>query len=170
MAGSPPAMSFLRCETMSLMQDRLSALAPLALGGYMFWKSASFSEAGRIFPRLIAGLLILAALVIIARSFLGRAVEGEHQQQAMTGEVSSWFDLYQVMGLTLVYVLAIPYAGFYLATLVFIPVTTVLSGLRRPGVIAATTIGFLLVIWVLARHVFYVPLPAGVLLPRLGLL
>jgi hypothetical protein len=62
-----------------------------------------------------------------------------------------------------VYISLVEPLGYLLATSVFIPVLAVALGMRRPQLLAVTTIGFVVVVYLIFVIVFDRPLPLGIL-------
>jgi len=137
------------------------ALAALAIAGYVFWESQSFSPLGSVFPRVIAGALGLAALGLLAAALLGRQppaarVGGSSlRRAALAAALTVWAAL-------------IPFAGFVVSSLLgFFAVGLVAkyepwSPGRWFGFALATAVA------VVSLHVLFtvglnVPLPAGAL-------
>jgi putative tricarboxylic transport membrane protein len=66
-----------------------------------------------------------------------------------------------LLGLSIVYVWAIPRLGFYLASILYMPVLLFLLGMRRPWVHLLTVGGFLLFVFLVFERSFLIPLPRG---------
>lgn len=168
---------------------RLTRALPYAVVGasaaYLYYVAANFqyhARAGTLgpdfWPKAILILAFAACVYEIAKIVFsgGRAqdvggvledlVEKGTEKHADAGpaamptENHPWL-LLASMGATLLYVVAVPVLGFFLATTVYLAAFMVIGGYRRPRVIAAVSvIGTLLLLFVFMKLV-YVSLPIG---------
>lgn len=79
-----------------------------------------------------------------------------------------------VLGLLIAYVLSMPVTGFWVGTMVFLPVVLHYSGVRSLGGIALLSIGLPTLLFYIFNEIFLVRLPEGIipvsrLLPELPL-
>jgi len=105
-------------------------------------------------PLLLAGTLAMLATGLLIGAIRRPAV-------APAGESPGWGQAGLVVSVMLVYILALPYLGFWLATPPYLAVTMWQSGARRPGVILVTAMGLSLALWAVFIALFAVPLPRG---------
>ena len=146
-----------------LVRDHAAALIIFLFGTAVFFVAGDFPPAAALFPRAVAVIMIIAAVVIGIRASVARAkpTEAEFDREAV-------IRIGVVIGLTILYVVGVRWLGYVTASVLFIPVTAWFLGIRRPVLIAATTAIFVGVIAYLFREVFSIPLPREALLALLG--
>ncbi len=66
---------------------------------------------------------------------------------------------FSLLGAIIVYILVLPYIGFFIATSIFLPLTMLAMGYRRLKVIILSCIGILAFVYLLFVELFGVPLP-----------
>jgi hypothetical protein len=141
------------------LRDSFAAAVILAFGATVFVIAGSFDPAAALFPRAVAAIMMAAAVVMGVRPFFART-----EQPLETIDRGSMLRVGMVIGLTFVYVVGVAWLGYATASIIFIPVTAWLLGIRNLGLIAATTIVYVGVITFLFRQVFSIPLPRELLL------
>jgi putative tricarboxylic transport membrane protein len=147
--------------------DRVIGLLLIALAAAYYWLSydievglASDRLGPRFFPRVLAILLGIASLALVLRTFVGRRRAGG-AVQATEGERLG--RLWATLGLTAVYLIALPHVGFLLLTPAFLAAFTLLFGYRRPGPLLGTALGTTLVLYFVFVRALGVRLPSGLL-------
>ena len=141
-------------------RDPLTGTVILLLAGGVYWLAGGYNPAAALFPRLIAIVMMLAAAGLVVRGLL-RPQAGEPLDLAMAIRTAA------VIGLTIVYVVAVASLGYLTASAVFIPVAAWVLGVRRPLVLTLSTLVFLLLVAGLFLSVFKVPLPRDVIVQLL---
>jgi hypothetical protein len=139
---------------MTLRRESLAALALLAVVGAAWVESASIPGEARLFPRLILGLMGVLSAIMLVQS-LRRPSAG-----SFFVDFGNFVITVLIAG---VYISLVEPLGYLLATSVFIPVLAVALGMRRPQLLAVTTIGFVVVVYLIFVIVFDRPLPLGIL-------
>lgn len=120
----------------------------------------------RMWPLVILGAMGAVALTLMASAFSGRnsVPDGDVgvQDPAVPGERELPFHRYGMMAAYAALILVLPYIGFALSTVVFVPVAARILGmpLRAKPVALALVTG--LAIYLLFTFAFHVPLPKGV--------
>ncbi|MGD9866744.1 MAG: tripartite tricarboxylate transporter TctB family protein [Hyphomicrobiales bacterium] len=113
-----------------------------------------------LWPTILLVLMGITALLLLI-PVKGAEAGQDTVEKASGREVDESRRRYCMMAIYAVYVLALPFLGFGLATLLFIPVTARLLGmpltLAQIAVALATAVG----VYLLFQVVFNVPLPAG---------
>ncbi|MCR5084261.1 MAG: tripartite tricarboxylate transporter TctB family protein [Succinivibrionaceae bacterium] len=112
---------------------------------------------GAGFWPFILGLMLLLVAALIVYDSLAHAAEYRAQQVVFTAP--SDLGVYRLMALVVLYAALMGFIGFYLATCLFIPAMMYLIGSRRPGVMAATTLIFLAVVYLLFTKLLHLMLP-----------
>jgi MFS superfamily sulfate permease-like transporter len=121
--------------------------------------------ASRIWPTVILALVVAVAVGVLVRSLVqARRRSGPASPDAPSAAIPG-FDLplrrYGLMAGYVVYVLALPFLGFALATLVFlVGAALTLDGPLRPKPMAAVVAAAAATYWIFAV-LFKVPLPKG---------
>ncbi len=135
------------------LKETLSAAALLALALFAWVEAGSFAEEARVFPRLVAAIMGVLAAAMLARSFFASEADRER----------SFFKSFRYFLLCLAliagYVYSTSLLGYFTASAVFIPAFALLLGLRRPVVIIASTVGFVVLAHLVFVEAFERPLP-----------
>ncbi|MEQ9125268.1 MAG: tripartite tricarboxylate transporter TctB family protein [Alphaproteobacteria bacterium] len=135
------------------VKEAAAALALLALAAVAWLSAVTFAAEARVFPRLVAGVMAALALVMLGRSFFMNSEERRRQ-------FFKHFPTFMLcLGLILGYVYTTSLLGYFTASAIFVPAFALLLGLRRPVVIVASTLGFLLVTHLVFVEAFERPLP-----------
>jgi hypothetical protein len=146
-----------------LSRDLLGALITVLFGAAVFVMSRSFDPAAALFPRAVAGIMILCGVILGGRALLRgqKSIPDEVDPAALprTG---------LIILLTILYVIGVSTIGYMTATVIFIPLTAWLLGIRQVAAIALATVIFVGLTVFLFRHVFHVPLPREILLGMIG--
>lgn len=144
----------------------LIALGLLALCGVFFAELQNSRASGAFvttttFPKVLVGLLAgLSALLLLGAIRRPAAVPGFHGGPGTAGLLR----VAGMVGWIAVYVAALPWAGYFAATAVFIVGASLLFGNRRWGVIASWAVLLPAVLIVFFEKVMIVLLPASRLL------
>lgn len=143
--------------------DIVIALVLLAFAGVYAWLALRLPERNipgsvglGFVPLLLAGLLaLLAALLLL------HGLRGSRPPVPSEAGMPGWGQAGAVLGLIVLYILAMTRIGFLLATPPYLAITMWQAGARRPGLIALTAVGMTAAIWVVFSTLFAVPLPRG---------
>lgn len=167
---------------MTRTYDRVGYLAVLLLGVGAFWMTLDFSPESAIFPQLVAGVLAVMGALHLAGTYVRRPVavaasepipddddaSGGYQLEASDGFFDSPLRFGIIFIASLAYCIGIAVIGYYTATLVFVPLSLIALGYRKPlGLILATG-GYILVTWLVITVLFSRILPAERLLQIFG--
>lgn len=137
-----------------LSRDRVVAVVVLAATAFFWYESAKIAtDEARFFPRVILGGIGALALVLLLR--------GPREAEADTTEpiVTAPFAFTVFLGASLAYAVAVSFFGYFTSTVVFVPAVALLLGLRRPVIIAATTVVFTGFVYLAFVTLFKRPLP-----------
>ncbi len=138
------------------IQDLVISLCVIALGVFMWVQTADFTDESKQFSRfvlllfLLMGVILLVITLINAKKPAGKEVTLKEFKNPMLMFV-----------IICVYVAMMITIGFFPATLIFMPVSMLFMGYRRPLPIICTTIGMNLFVWVLFVYSLKVRLPEG---------
>lgn len=151
---------------MDRLYQRLVAVAALLIGVAFLWQTSPLPASARLVPYLASGAAITLILAyLIAQRFVKpeQAEEGEEEDDDAT-----FLPFSTTLVVTVAYLAAIYYLGFYVATavlLVFAPIIRSTSGSRK-WIVSGTFAGIsILVLRVVFQGALAVPTPQGLLLP-----
>lgn len=139
------------------LRDPLTGIAIFLLAAGVFLLAGQYNASASLFPQLIAVVIMIAAAGLTLRGFIRPRI-GEPIDTKAAARTAL------VIGLTIVYVIAVAKLGYMTASLVFIPATAWALGARRPLALVLTTIIFLMLMAWLFLVVFQVPLPRDIIL------
>ncbi len=135
------------------IKETVTAAALLALALFAWFDAATFAEEARVFPRLVAFAMGVLAFAMLARSFFAKAEDTKRP----------FFKSFRYFLVCLVliggYVYSTSLLGYFTASAIFIPAFALLLGLRRPFVIIASTVGFVILTNLVFVQAFQRPLP-----------
>ncbi len=145
----------------------VAALALIALGviyGYLTAglpkRSLPDTPGPSFFPWIItASLLVLSAALL---------VQGLHGPRRIPDTAGGLRPPTVFLTLFLVYVAALPFTGFVIASVPFFAALMWLYGERRRGRIGVVSIALPVILVLVFRHGLQIPLPTGVLAPLFG--
>lgn len=148
----------------------VAALVLIALGiGYGYLtaglpkRSLPNTPDPSFFPWIITGSLLLLAVILLVQGLAAPRTRSDEAPGAAPLRAPAVF-----LAAFVVYVAALPYTGFLVASVPFFAALMALYGERRWPVIAAASLVAPVLLVVLFRNVFQVPLPPGLLAGVLG--
>lgn len=105
------------------------------------------------YPLFVFGtMLVLLASVYVTESVKVRRIKNEYDiplKQTLEEIVREWWQAIGLLGVMVVYLFFLPILGFFPSTFFTMIAAMLLGGNRNPILIAATTIGLLLAIYLL---------------------
>ncbi|MFG6147516.1 tripartite tricarboxylate transporter TctB family protein [Halobacillus sp. B23F22_1] len=104
-------------------------------------------------PRVYCLLMFIFSAFLMAGSFKGEEKEGESKPSFLYSIIA--------IGLTSIYIISIPFIGFYVATLLFIVGLLFYAKVRSWIILSSVPIGTLLFIYVFFVQTLNVTLPTG---------
>jgi putative tricarboxylic transport membrane protein len=153
----------------------LPYLVVLAVGAFLYYSAANFQfeeASGRIgpgaWPKLILVLLLASALWgMVSSALRGGKPTQQSTEQDETEALVRPPEIYPslvwlAVAATVGYLVAMPFIGFFLATIVFSFVLIYLGHYRRPWQVALISIAIAFAFMFMFMRVVYVALPAGV--------
>lgn len=138
---------------MTLSRDGIGALVLLALTGAAWLETGTIPGEARLFPRLVLAVMAVLSVAMLVRSFARRAETGAFVQAPGALAIT--------LGLAVVYIAAVEVIGYFAATALFVPGLALALGLRRKRLLALTTVGFVVAVYLVFVVVFGRPLPLG---------
>jgi hypothetical protein len=145
------------------LRDPAAAIVVFAAGLFFFILSGSYPATAALFPRIVAAVMMVSAALLFAKSIWRPSAagttlsSGEGEVERMSPEGARRVAI--AIGLTLIYVVAIVPIGFLTASVLYIPATAYILGLRSHMLVWITTIIFVAAIYYLFEAVFHTPLP-----------
>ncbi|NJN40211.1 MAG: tripartite tricarboxylate transporter TctB family protein [Gammaproteobacteria bacterium] len=147
-----------------------AALVLIALGigyGYMTAglprRSLPNTPDPSFFPWIITGCLLLLSVILLVQGLAARRRAQDAGASALPLRTPAVF-----LVVFAAYVAVLPYAGFLLTSVPFFAILMVLYGERRWIAVAAWALSVPVLMVLVFRHVFQVPLPRGALAGILG--
>ena len=134
-----------------------------------YWETLPYPYQSAYFPRIIIGLLALTTCALLGKSILaGRKEKQEVLQETQEyGEKIPIWKQQAVRKVVLmivasaIYLVVLSFVGFFVTTLVYLPVMIRLLGVRKLVTIALSTSVVVFFIYLVFRAFLNVPLPEG---------
>lgn len=143
------------------IRDVVSAAAVFLFAGAAFYLAGDYGERAGMFPRLVAGIMMGAAVLLFVRGLFSRPAESSVNMVTVRRTAVA-------IVLTLLYVAAIVPVGYVTSSVVFMLATMYLLGMRHYAVPAVVTVAFVFVLYYAFENIFHAPLPDELLLKLLG--
>ena len=142
-----------------------AAVAGVAFLGCVatFLHSGNFRSDGGVFPRLIAIVGAIAALVVLANALLDLRRRRASSSESQPGTLSLADQVVAYVG-PAVYGLLLYVTGFWFASVVCLPALMIYLGERRWLLMLMITVGTMLSIYVVFTFAFSIRMPEGLLL------
>ena len=136
-----------------------------ALFAFLFFEGIGYSGRSAYMPTAATGIGLLMCCFWALKSVrMLVAGQAEHFDVKVSDGVR--FALISVAGS--LYVAGFIWLGFFTSTVIMVPAVTWALGYREPKVIALTTLGFTIVLYVVFRLLLAIPLPREALLKLFG--
>lgn len=136
-----------------------AAAAFLVLAAAGWYLSADLPEVPRMFPRLVLALLGLSAALWLVGAVRRAVGAPAHAEQSEAPERSVGLSLLAVLGLTFVYAAAVITSGFFVPTVLYIPLMARLLGYRSWPIALAAAVAYTVVAYLLFVILFERPVP-----------
>lgn len=145
---------------------RRNILAALALIAFCAWyavlaealpeRSLPNTPGPSFFPLLIIACVFALSLALLVKGLRGLRADGGEQAQAGNSRQP-----FAALAGFVVYLAALPYAGFIIASVVFFAALMLLYGARRHALTALAALAFPIVLYFIFRYGFHIVLPRG---------
>ncbi len=112
-----------------------------------------------VVPRLWMGVIVALSLYLLIRGIAGK--EGEDPE---SGRIDT---IFLFLGLTILYLLAIQYIGYFVSSVFFVILGMYMLSYRNWKVIISVTIGWILFSYFAFFKLLFVPLPKGLIITRI---
>ncbi len=145
-------------------KDRWFAIFMVAVSALLLGQAYRYPAESAQFPRFLMILQLAFSLILLVQAFrTPRATHATKPPAAAAETLASLLAPFKVFVAASLYILAIGYLGYFIATAVFLCAAMFWFGSRRPVVVIAVTAGFLLIVFALFVSFMGVRLPEGVL-------
>jgi hypothetical protein len=109
-------------------------------GGYFYSITLEMVPEATVFPKIILVAFIILSLMMAVQSFIKGKTDSEKN---VSFQFSEWKIPLLIFVFITIYVVALEYAGFYIATAAFIPIVALFYKHKKPLHILVTTIGMI---------------------------
>ena len=146
------------------------AVVVFLIGAIAFYLAGDYPVEPQLFPRLVAGVLMLSGIGVAVRAWRRRVGATAIQPGVEPLALPPRLDLTRLAALALivVYVISLRFVGYVTASLIFIPIAAIGAGAREWRWIVGGTLVFVALTWLLAMRLFHLPLPPDLLLGIFG--
>ncbi|MGE4352971.1 MAG: tripartite tricarboxylate transporter TctB family protein [Oscillospiraceae bacterium] len=145
------------------MKDYIASLGSLALAIFVYISSAEFAEPGNglandpaYYPKILVLLLVVMAVILLINTLR------THVKPSFSADWRKIADVVKVFVVMCVYVIAINYIGFLIATFLFVPGCIILFG-GKPKLAILSGIPITIIVYFAFAILLKVPLPQGVI-------
>lgn len=149
------------------MRNILAALGIAVLAGLALWHTTTFPAESATWPRsVLIIMLLLSGILLVAELRTRRAARAQdlEPEAEPLREPGHRRRFLAVNGLMLGYLVAVPIAGFYLATGAFLAIYLAYWGSQRPIPLILMTLLPLVVLYAIVTLGLQIPVPQGLLL------
>jgi hypothetical protein len=150
--------------------DTYAAAILLVFCGFVYGVASSYPYQSAYFPRIIIILLAILSFALLGKAFLARRRERAGKQQDYpkdTKKLALWKrEVFRKVVLmvtgAMIFIGVMDFAGFYLTSLVYLPLMTWLLGVRKPRTIILSSFIVLFFVYLVFTAFLRVPLPEGI--------
>lgn len=141
--------------------DFFVGIGSIILGIVVFLKIATFPDSSAMYPRALAICIIVCGAWILGSALIKLKQKENDAENPWKG--IDWRRLVAVAALSLIYIMSLSWAGYLIASIVFLVLLLLVLKVRKPLMIAAVSIGLTLAVYVGFKLILQVPLPLGFL-------
>lgn len=140
-----------------------SGIVSIAVGGFFYFLTFSFPDieldvlGAEFLPRLYSILLILFGLILLVQAVVKKDSEEKDDEQ----KPSTYIYGLSTIAIVLLYILILPYVGFYISTILAMLALLYFSKVRKVLVLVSVPLGVILFIYVVFEILLKVPVPTG---------
>jgi putative tricarboxylic transport membrane protein len=151
-------------------KDSYFALILLLISGLAFLETLSYPTQSAYFPRIIIAILAFFSAALFAKSFILSRKQQATGAPAQEGTVQALPSLQQaevvrkvlmMIFCTMAYLVLIGVIGYYVSSIVYLPVMMWLLGVRKIRTIVLSSGGIILLVYLVFSTFLRVPLPEG---------
>jgi hypothetical protein len=148
---------------MQARHDRIGAIVILAICAVLYEQLSDLETSAAMFPTIIIGILAGLTVLMLAQSFFIRPTpESEKPFFIHPGR------FIVATGMTLAYIAAVQHAGYFTASILFVPGIAYILGYRNKKILAGATAGYAAFAFIVFKLVFERPLPPELLFTLLS--
>ncbi|MBM7840943.1 putative tricarboxylic transport membrane protein [Alkalihalobacillus xiaoxiensis] len=139
----------------------IAALFTIILGLFVVWQSKDYpaqvasAPGPGIYPTVLGSILILLGILLIVQTIISK------KREAISIAFSSKqaIFVYKIMGICILYCIALPYIGFIISSFMFVGITGYLLGQRNWLGLIITPLLVVVSIFFIFGSLFNIPLP-----------
>ena len=149
---------------MTYIKDRIGAAALLILAVGVFFAAGALPFKSMIFPRMITAVMALCAVLMFLRTVpikAGKAPAAAEDPMRDAPFFRNAGNFVITFAAFVAYIFAIGILGYFVSTAILIVALALALGFRNLRLLAAATVGFLVLVYVVFILVFERPLPHG---------
>lgn len=150
-----------------LTKDSYLAIVIVLSSIVIYLGSLSYPHESAYFPRFIIILLGFLGIVLFVREIRKKTDSGSaiHKKNGSIPffQNQAFLKVSLMIFSSMIYLLVMNWAGFFSATIVYLPVMIWLMGVKKPSTIIISTVVVLLLIFLVFRAFLKVPFPEGLL-------
>jgi putative tricarboxylic transport membrane protein len=149
-------------------RDSYVAIFILVSCGLAYWEAYSYPYESAYFPRIIILLLAIMSCALLGKSILeGRRENVREDRPPGVKSISFWEreaarKVILMIAVSFIYLLIMSSVGFYLTTLVYLPLMIWLLGVRKIRVITLSAVLVLIFIYLVFSAFLKIPIPEGI--------
>jgi len=125
-------------KTGKITVDLAVGVILVLVGSYFFWLASKMNPMSAVFPQIVIGAFIILSLGMAIQGYYRGKRGSENDSKLSFSEIKIPL---LIFALVTGYVVALEYAGFYIATFLFIPIVAGFYKNNKPLQIIATTVG-----------------------------
>ena len=133
--------------------DRVASVICFVATTFLYFHAGSFPEEAAFYPRMVIGLMIVLSVLMFVKSWF-KSERSKTLEPFFIHHKRFFLSALLALG----YIAGVQYLGYYSASLIFIPAAAWALGYRNRFVMAATTVCYLLFIFVVFDQLFDRPL------------
>lgn len=136
-----------------------SGIVSIFIGGFFYFLTMDFpelnnTETGPAFlPRIYCGLLVVFGLILFIQGILDKNKEVKKEKTFLFALLS--------MGIVCLYIVVMPYVGFYISTALTLVALLLFSKIRSILTLVSVPVGALLFVYVVFELLLKVQIPSG---------
>lgn len=144
---------------MTRSKDLYFSILVTALSGFLTAQSYTYEPESAVFPKFLGALMTIFSLMM-----LFRAIKAHSAGEAAAPSKPAGFRIAAaIFAASFAYIAGIQYVGYFVSTTIFLVLSMIGFGEKRPLPIAAATLVFMGVIYVLFISFLGLRLPTGLL-------
>jgi hypothetical protein len=129
-----------------------------ALSAYFWLDVKDFTADSLMYPRSLAVILLVLTTLLLIFTLMRKMTLPQSKDE------SSPLKFCMIFAASVVYVFAVPFLGFVVSSLLYVPVTALLLGYKRKGMAFCVSILAVFLVYIGFKTILKVPLPTATFL------